>query len=170
MPLNKGSSFCRPLFAALDATFPLQYRPSRKVILRELGKYRTEINLPVSRRAKPPRTIHPALITSVNALPARRTKLRILHVKHFNALVVHLDEFQIIELLQHEMAWVIQHVASLMIARTLQKHFKSGPIMQIFTGMNLKAQIHSRLIKCIQDGTPPRRQLVKGSFNQPCRS
>jgi len=48
-----------------------------------------------------------------------------------------------------------------MIPGALQKHFKRNPIVQIFAGMNLKAQIHSRMFKRIQNGTPARRQLFK---------
>src|SRR5713226_5972797 len=104
MPLNKRRPFRRSLLAALDATLPLQYRPSRKLILRQLGKYGAEIHLPIPRRTKPPRSIYPTLIPAVNALPSRRTKLRILHMKHLDAAVIHTNEFQIIKLLQHEMA------------------------------------------------------------------
>src|SRR5712691_4445107 len=112
MPLDKRRPFRRSLLAALDATLPLQYRPSRKLILRQLGKYGAEIHLPIPRRTKPPRSIRPSLIAPVDALPARRTKLRILHVKHLDALVIQVDKLQIIKLLQHEMARVIKYVAS----------------------------------------------------------
>src|SRR5260370_34563834 len=82
MPLNKRRPFRRTLLAALDAALPLQNRPPRKIILRQLGKDALEIHLPIPRRAKPPRPIHPALISSVNALPARWTEFRILYMKH----------------------------------------------------------------------------------------
>src|SRR5258708_2292682 len=167
MPLNKWRPFRRSLFAALDAALPLQHRPSWKVILRQLGKYRIEINLPISRRTKPPGPINPSLIAPVNALATRRTKLRILHMKHLDPAVIKIDELQIIKLLQHEMARIKKHIASPMIAATLPKHYKRPPIVQMFARMNLKAQVHPRLFKRIQDGTPASRQLVKSSFNQP---
>src|SRR6266852_5412364 len=119
MPLDKRRPFRRSLLAALDATLPLQYRPSRKVILSQLGKVGPEIHLPVPRRPKPSGSTHPTLIAPVDALPARRTKLRILHEKHLDALVIQVDKLQIIKLLQHEMARVIKHVASRMIAHSL---------------------------------------------------
>src|SRR5882757_4285567 len=84
MPLNKRRTFRRPLLAALDATFPFQHRPSGEIILCQLGKYGAEINLPITRRTKPSGSIDPGLVAPVNALPAGRTKFRILHVKHFN--------------------------------------------------------------------------------------
>src|SRR5213595_1171469 len=98
MPLNKGRTFRRALLAALDATFPFQHRPPGKIILRQLGKYGAEINLPVTRRTKPSSSIGPGLVASVNALAACRTKFRILHVKHFNTAVIQIDELQIIDL------------------------------------------------------------------------
>src|SRR6267143_3777410 len=154
MPLNESSPFRSSLLAALDAALPLQHGPSIKSILRQLGKYGAEIHLAISRRTKPSCPVHPGLIAAVNALPACRTKLRILHVKHFDALVVHIEEFKIIELLQHEMTRVKKHIASWMIPGALQKHFERDPIVQIFAGMNIEAQIHARFVKCSQDGTP----------------
>ena len=136
MPLNKRRPFRSTLLAALDAALPFQHRPSRKVILCQPGKYRAEINLAISRRTKPPRSIYPWLIAPVNALPARRTKLRILHVKHLDAAVIQIDEFQIIELLQHEMTRIKKHIASRMMGGALQKHFKRDSIVQIFAGMD----------------------------------
>src|SRR2546428_3600999 len=165
MPLNKGSPFRSSLLAALDTALPLQHRPTWKVMLRQLGKYRPKIHLSISQRPEPPRSIHPGLITPINALPPARTKLRILHVKHFDSLVVQIDEFQIIKLLQHEMARIEKYMASRMIPHALQKHFKRRPIMQVLAGMNLKAQIHSRLIECIQNGMPSSRQFIKSRLN-----
>src|ERR1700694_2226329 len=102
MPLDERSTLSSSLFAALDATLPLQHCPSIKAILHQLGKYGAEIHLAISRRTKPSCPVHPGLISPIHALPAGRTKLRILHVKHPDALVIYIEEFQIIELLQHE--------------------------------------------------------------------
>src|SRR5882672_12760795 len=169
MPLDKRSPFRSSLLAAPDAALPLQHGPPVKTILRQLGKYSAEIHLAISRRTKPSCPVHPGLIASVNALAARWTKLRVLHVKHSDALVIQIEEFKIIELLQHEMTRVKQHLAPWMISGALQKHFERDTIVQIFAGMDLEAQIHSRFVKCIEDGTPARGQLFKSSFNQPGR-
>src|SRR6267378_653818 len=123
MPLDKRSPLGSSLLAALDATLPLQHGPPIKAILRQLGKYGAEIHLAISRRTKTSCPVHPGLIAAIDALAACRTKLRILHMKHFDALVVYIEEFQIVELLQHEMTRVKQHVAAWMIASALQKHF-----------------------------------------------
>src|SRR5438094_4377566 len=139
MPLDKRRPFRRSLFAALDAALPLQHGPTRKVILCQLGKDRPEIHLPVSGGPKPPRPVHPSLVSPVNPLPPRRTKLRILYVKHFDAAVIQVDELQVIKLLQHEMAGVVENIASRMLSHALEKHFKRDPIIQILARMNLKA-------------------------------
>src|SRR5436853_3221348 len=167
MPLDERRPFRRSLFAALDAALPLQHCPPRKVMVRQLGKDRPEIHLPVSWRPKPPRPFHPGLVSPVNPLPPRRTKLCILYVKHLDAAVVQVDELQVIKLLQHEMARVVENIASWMFSHPLEKHFKRGPIVQILARMNLKAQVHARFIKCIQDGPPPLCQLIKSRLNQP---
>src|SRR5260370_40667356 len=110
VPLNKWRPFRRSLLAALDATLPLQHRPSGKIILRQLGKYRPKIHLSIARRPKPSRPIYPRLIATINSLSAARTKLRILHVKHLDPFVIKADEFQIIQLLQHEMARIVKQI------------------------------------------------------------
>src|SRR5437016_5228121 len=166
-PPTIPSRSLRFLFAALDAALPLQHCPPRKVMVRQLGKDRPEIHLPVSWRPKPPRPFHPGLVSPVNPLPPRRTKLCILYVKHLDAAVVQVDELQVIKLLQHEMARVVENIASWMFSHPLEKHFKRGPIVQILARMNLKAQVHARFIKCIQDGPPPLCQLIKSRLNQP---
>src|SRR6266481_2611463 len=129
MPLNKWRPFRRSLLAALDAALPLQHRPSGKVILRQFGKYRPKIHLSISRRPKPSRPIYPRLIATINTLPAARTKLRILHVKHLDPFVIKVDELKIIQLLQHEMTRVVKHVAPWVFAHSLQKHLKGDPIV-----------------------------------------
>src|SRR5712664_76962 len=139
MPLDERSSFRSSLLAALDAALPLEHGPPIKAILRQLGKYSAEIHLAIPERAKPPCSIYPGLIATVDTLATCWTKLCVLYVKHFDALVVQVEEFKIIELLQHEMARVKQHVAPWMISGALQKHFKCNSVVQIFAGMDLEA-------------------------------
>src|SRR5260370_7599797 len=88
-------------------------------------------------------------------------------MKHPDALVIQIDEFQVIELLQREMARVKKYIASRMVANALQKHFKRHSVMQIFPRMNLKAQIHSPLIECIQNRPPPPRHPLTRPLTQP---
>src|SRR5207245_5690754 len=99
VPRNKRRPFGCSLFAALDAALPLQHRPSWKVILRQLGKYRPKIHLSISRRPKPSGPIHPGLIAAINSLPPARAKLRILYMKHLDSLVIKVNELKIIQLL-----------------------------------------------------------------------
>src|SRR5260370_35035837 len=123
MALKKRGPSRRSLLAALDAALPLHHRPPRKIMLRQLGKDPPEIHLSISRRPEPPRSTHPSLITPINTLTAARTKLRILHMKHLDPFVIQVDEFQIIQLLQHEMARIIRYLDLPIFAHAPPKQF-----------------------------------------------
>src|SRR5213083_2856018 len=131
MPRNEWRAFRCALFAALDAAFPLEHCPTVKTVLRELGKNCFEVDLAIAGRAEPSGAIDPRLKTTVYALAAAGTELGVLYVKHFDSVVIEVDEFEIIELLQDEMAWIEQNVAAGMIFQALQKHFKGDAVVQI---------------------------------------
>ena len=109
--------------------------------MREPGEDRGEINLTITQRPKAARPRKPGLIAAVNSLAAIRPEFCVLHVKHFDSFVIDVDVFQIIELLQHEMTGIIENVATLVSAETFEKHLKCDAIVQIFAGVNFKAQI-----------------------------
>src|SRR5438046_9095084 len=123
MPRNEWRAFGCALFAALDAAFPFEHGPTVKTVLRELGKNGFEVDLAIAGRAEPSGAVDPRLKTPVHALAAARAELGVLHVKHLNSVVIEIDEFEIVELLQDEMAWIEQNVAAGMIFRALQTHF-----------------------------------------------
>src|SRR5437763_7859732 len=112
MPRDERRAFSRALFAALQAAFPFEDRPARKIILCELGKNCSKVNLTVTKRAEAPSARNPGLIASVDALSATRPKLGIFHMKHLDAFVVNVYVLQVIELLQDEMAGVIKNIAA----------------------------------------------------------
>src|SRR5690348_737335 len=163
---NERSTFGRSLFAALEAALPFEYSPTLVVILGQLGKNRGEVHLAVTQRTKTARAIDPGLITSVNALPAGRAKLRVLHVKHFDALMIEIDVLEVIELLQNEMAGIKKQIASGMIVDPLQKHLKRRAIVDVFAGMNLKAKVDTGLVKRVENGSPSDGQFVESRFDQ----
>ena len=135
MPGDKGRAFGRPLLATFYTAFPFEHCPSLETILGELRKNGFEVDLAVSQRAEAPGSICPGLIPTVNALPSGWTKFRIFYVEHLYAAVVKIDELEVIELLQDEMAGVIQHVAARVMLNTIQKNFKSDAVVQVFAGM-----------------------------------
>src|ERR1700722_4369433 len=68
--LDELRAFARAILGVLERAFPLQHRPAVETIGRKLGEDPAEIHLSVAQRAEPPRPIHPALETTIDALPA----------------------------------------------------------------------------------------------------
>ena len=97
---NEASAFARAVFRMFQRAFPLQHRPAVEIILGELGKHRAEIDMPVAQRAETSRPVDPALITAINAGTAGRIELGILDVKGADALVVNVDEIEIVHRLK----------------------------------------------------------------------
>src|SRR5450755_2035676 len=108
---NERGALSRSLIAALDTAFPLHDSPAVEAVLREFRENTGEVHLPIAERAEASCPFDPGLVAAVDTLSPRRVKLRVLHVKHFDAIVIEINELQIIELLQHEMAGIEQHIA-----------------------------------------------------------
>src|SRR6202140_5025562 len=68
------------------------------------------------------------------------------------------------------MARVEQNVAARMIVHAREKHFESGAVMEIFAGMDLKAEVPAPCVECVQDWFPARGQFVEGCFDQSRRA
>ncbi|MNC52225.1 hypothetical protein D3C75_1015590 [compost metagenome] len=73
-------------------------------------------------------------------------------MKHADVIFIDIDKFQIVELLQHEMAGIEQHLAAWMSRNALMEHFKGNAIMQIFAGVDLITQVDALLITGIEHG------------------
>src|SRR5258708_8748643 len=138
MTRDEGGTLSRSLLGTLYTALPLHHRPTAKAVLRQLREDAGEIYLPVTQRAEAPSPFDPGLVAAVDNLPARRMKLGIFYMKHFYAVVIEIEELQVVELLQHEMAGIEQHVASGMLLDPLQEHLKGDAIVQVFSGMDLE--------------------------------
>ena|ERR1700682_241143 len=136
---DEGGTLSRSLLGTLYTAFPLHHGPAAEAVLRQLRKDTGEIYLPVTQRAEAPSPFDPGLVTAVDTLPARGMKLRIFYMEHLDAIVIEIEELQTVELLQHEMAGIEQHVASGMLLDPLQEHLKGDAIVQVFSGMDLEA-------------------------------
>src|SRR5450755_4798101 len=79
--LDELRAFARAVLRVLERAFPLQHRPAVEIMGCKLGEDAAEIEMSVAQRAKPPCPIHPALETTIDALPARGIEFRILHVE-----------------------------------------------------------------------------------------
>src|SRR3569623_1323303 len=108
-------AFARAVMWMLERAFPFEHCPAREIVLRQFGKDRAKIDLAVAERAEAPRALHPAAITAVHALPAVRPELRVLLMKRLDALVIYVDERKVVELLQNEMARVVEDIRARML-------------------------------------------------------
>src|SRR6266852_6170496 len=166
VPRDERRAFGGALLGALDAAFPLEDRPAVEAVLSQLRENAGEVHLSIAGRPEPAGAIDPRLISAVHTLTSARVKLRVLDVKHLDALVVEIEVLQIIELLQNKMARIEQDVAAGVVAGTLEKHFKGHAVVQIFAGMNLETQVHAGGIEGVQNRLPARGQLIECGFNQ----
>src|SRR5258707_5938128 len=166
MPRNEWRAFRCALFAALDAAFPFENGPTVETVLRELGKNCFEVYLAVAGRAESSGAIDPGWKAAVHALAAAGAELGVLHVKHFYAVVIEIDEFEIVELVQDEMAWIEQDVAAGMILQPLQKHFEGDAVVQIFAGVNFEANVHAGFVERVENWLPTRGEFVECGFDQ----
>jgi hypothetical protein len=131
-------TFSRSLFAALDTTLPFENRPAGEVILRKLRKNGGEIHLAITKRSETARPRNPGLIPAINSLPPARPELCVFHMKHFYSTVIDINEFEIIKLLENEMAGIVQNIAAFVPSNSLQKHIEAYAVMQIFAGVQFK--------------------------------
>src|SRR5258707_11911756 len=109
---NELRAFTRAVLGMLQRTLPFQHRPAGKIVLRHLREDRAEIDLPIAKRPETPRTFDPAVIAAVHTLLALRTKLRILHMKRLDALMIDVDEREVVELLEDEIALGVENVSA----------------------------------------------------------
>ncbi len=87
-------------------------------------------------------------------------------MKHLDAVMIDIDEVEIVEHLQHEVRRVIEHVATGMIIDPLQKHLEGDAVMQILTRMDLIAKIDAGLVEGVEDRPPALRQFIECCFHQ----
>ena len=110
--LDERRALARAVLGMLQRAFPFEHRPAVVIVLRELGEDAAEIDLAVAQRAEAAGPVDPALIAAIDALPAGRIELGVLHVERLDALVIDVDEGEIVELLQHEVRRVVVDVAA----------------------------------------------------------
>jgi len=158
--------FASAVLGVLETAFPFEHRPARIVVLGELGEDRFEVHLAIAQRTEPSGPIDPRLEPTVHALAAGRVELGVLDVEHANPLVIEIDVLEIVELLQHEMAGVVEEIATLVTTDAIEEHLERHPVMQILTGMDLVADVDARLIERVENRPPAPRQLVERRLDQ----
>src|SRR4051794_16446154 len=113
--LDERRTFGSALLRILEAAFPFEHRPAVVIISCKLGKDRPEIDLSITERSEPRGPLDPWLEARIDALASIRIELRILHVEGLDALVIDVDEGEIIELLQEEVRGVVVDAAALVV-------------------------------------------------------
>src|SRR5438552_9034028 len=139
--------FARAILGVLETAFPLQHRPAGIIVLGELREDRLEVHLTVAQRTEPSGPLGPRLEPAIHALAAGRVELGVLDVKHADPLVIDVDVFEIVELLQHEMAGIVQDVATLVTADAVEEHFEGHAIVQILARMDIEAGVDAIVIE-----------------------
>src|SRR5262249_22223443 len=127
----------------------------------ELREDRLEIDLPIAWRSKPTGPLDPRLKAAVGARLSVRSKFRVLHVEHLDALVVMVDVGEVVERLQHKMTWIVHDVAALVAPDALEKHLERQTIVKILRGMDLVTKVDAVLVKEVKNRPPATRELIK---------
>src|SRR5258706_2856105 len=163
---DEPRTFRRPLLRMLEAAFPLEHRPAFVAVLRHLREDRLEVDLPVAERAEAPGAVHPRLVARVHALAAVRAELGVLDMQRLDARVVDVDELEVVELLQHEVRWVVVDAAARVVVDTLEEHLEGRAVEQVLARMQLEADVAAGGFERIEDRAPALRQLVERGFDQ----
>ena len=107
---------------------------------------------------------------AVDTLTTGRAELGVLDVKHFDALVIEVDVFEIVELLDHKVAGVEKDVAARVIVHALEEHFEGDAVVEIFARVDFEAKVDVGFVESVEDGAPPGGEFVEGSFDQARRA
>src|SRR6202040_400057 len=163
---DKACALAGTVLGVLQAAFPLEHRPAVKPDGSHAGEDRLEVDLPVAERTETAGPTDPGLETRIDTLPAGRIEFRILDVEGADALRIDVDEGEVVQLLQDEMRGIVVDRATRMIAGALVEHFEGDAVADVFTRMNLIAEIDTGLVIGVQDRTPAASQFVEGGLDQ----
>ena len=124
----------------------------------------------VAQRAEAPCALDPALVARVDALAPRRVELGVLDVERVDALVVDVDEVEIVELLQHEVRRVVVDAAARMATDPFEQHLEGHAVHQVFARMELEADVDAGIVVGVEDRLPALGELVEGGLDQARRA
>src|SRR6266550_3663918 len=159
-------SLAGAVLRVLDAALPLEHRPARIVVLRQLREDRLEVHLTIAEGTEPAGAIDPRLEPAIHALAAGRIELGILDVKHADAVVIEVDVLEIVELLQHKVTGIVEQVAALVTAEALEEHLERHAVVQILAGMDLEAGVDAVFLEHVENRAPAPCQLVERRLDQ----
>src|SRR5271168_3978233 len=91
-------------------------------------------------------------------------------MKRFDALVVDVDEVDIVELLEQEMRGIVVDRATLVAADGLQKSLEGGAVKDVFAGMDFVSDVAARLLISVEDRPPAAAKLREGRLDETGRA
>ena len=168
--LDERCALGRALLGMLERALPLEHRPAVVVVLGELREDAAEVDVAVAQRAEAARPVDPVLIAGVDALATGRVELRVLDVEGVDALVVDVDEVEVVELLQHEVRRVVVDAAARMAVDALEQHLERRAVHDVLAGMQLEADVDAGVVIGVEDRLPALRELVEGGLDQAGRA
>src|SRR6185312_8636507 len=167
---DEGCAFLRALLGVLDAALPFQHGPARVAVLGELAEDRAEVDLAVAQRTEAAGAIDPALVAAIDTGAAVGTELGVLHVEGADALVIEIDEGEVVQLLQHHVAGGVEDVGARMLVHRIEKTLEGGAVVQVLARMQLETDVHSGVVEGIEDRAPALAQFRKRLLDQPGRT
>src|ERR1700727_810502 len=124
----------------LKAALPLVYGPASEIVSRELREDRLEIDLTIAERAVAAGALEPTLVAAIDALLRGRIELGVLDVEHLDAVVIGVDEAQIVHALLDVVAGVVIDVAALVAADGVKKHVESVRLPHLLHRVKFKTE------------------------------
>src|SRR6185437_7216304 len=83
-----------------------------------------------------------------------------------DALVVDVDEFEVVELLQDHVAGVVKNVRAGMIVDRGKEALEGHAVVKVFAGVQLETGIDSVFVEGIEDWEPSASELGEGFFDE----
>ena len=86
-------------------------------------------------------------------------------MKHADVVAVDIDVREIVQLLQHEMARIEQHLAARVLADQRMETLEADAVMQVFAGVDLVAKVDAVFIADIEN-RPAARQFIESRLDE----
>ena len=131
---------------------------------------RAEIDLPVAERAEAAGALDPGRVAGIDALPAGRVELGVLDVKRLDALVIDVDEVEIVELLQQEMRGIVVDRAALVAADRVEEPLEGRAVEHVLAGMDFVADVAAGVVEGVEDRPPAPGEFGEGGLDQAGRA
>ena len=91
-------------------------------------------------------------------------------MEDLDALVVEVDELQVVQLLQHEVRRVVKNARPRVLVHGIQEPLECHPVVHVFAGMDLEAHVDARAVERVQDRLPASPQLRKRLLDESRRA